>query len=66
MKKIEAKKITPMSMVRIKATGQYMRVISVSWDGSTLDGMTKDARAIRIRHTEVETDNRPPETRGTW
>lgn len=66
MKKIEAKAIKPMTMVRIKATKQYMRVISVSWDGTFLEGTTKDARAIRIKHNEVEFDNRPPETRGTW
>jgi hypothetical protein len=66
MKAIEAKKLQPGQMVRLKSTHEYVRVNYVDIFGKRITIITRDAKAKVVNHNDIEHDTRPPETRGTW
>lgn len=66
MTTIEAKKLQPGQMVRLKADRQYVRIIHVDIFGKSLAVITKNIKVKTVTHNDIEFDTRPPETLGKW
>lgn len=66
MKKREAMRLHPLDFIRIKSSGEYVKVINVGVNGSYISAIRKSGQTLRLKAIDVEPDTRADETHGTW